>query len=335
MKKLFTTALVLLLAIPVRLAYGQTEPTLDVFDELALGRELLNNMQDNLGPMDSRLIEPIEQLADQLMLLNQFEEAHDLLDRAMQIARIEDGLYTDIQRPLLSKKIRNFANRGDWDAARENMEHLYWLYTEKSRFIDQELIDDLVELSRFHLRALAEDASFYQGYHFNRSAEIRWIALAVAQTLWSETDKRLVPMIYEQLRQLHLQTVALWNGGPASYQLRKVGPGLDAMRGRYDVNETFYLSGLGLINSLYGIFASGESPDAEALAMTNVYLGDWHILYDKPEEATETYRLAYEEMLAAGVDESLVNELWDQPMVIPDTEFYSTVEAAVVAGLRA
>ena len=37
MKKLFTTALVLLLAIPVRLAYGQTEPTLDVFDELALG----------------------------------------------------------------------------------------------------------------------------------------------------------------------------------------------------------------------------------------------------------------------------------------------------------
>ena len=333
MTKLLSPALALLLAFPVGIAYGQPVPdsTPNVIDELALGRELLNDMQDTLGPMDSRLIEPIEQLADNLMMLNQFDEAHDLLDRAMQIARIEDGLYTDIQRPLLSKKISNFANRGNWEAARENMEHLYWLYTEKSRFIDQELIDDLLELSRFHLRAVAEDDSFYQGYHFGRSAEIRWIALAVAQTLWSENDVRLVPMIYEQLRQLHLQTVALWNGGPTSYQLRKVGPGLEAMRGRYDVNETFYLSGLGLLNRLYEIYAAGESPDAEALAMTNVYLGDWHILYDKPEAATEMYRLAYKEMLAVGVGEPLVNELWNQPMVIPDTEFYSTVEAAVVA----
>ena len=331
MTKLLSPALALLLAIPVGIAYGQPDPALNVLDELALGRELLNDMQDTLGPMDTRLIEPIEQLADNLMMLNQFDEAHDLLDRAMQIARIEDGLYTDIQRPLLSKKIGNFANRGNWEAARENMEHLYWLYTEKSKFIDQELIDDLLELSRFHLRALAEDDSFYQGYHFSRSAEIRWIAIAVAQTLWSENDARLAPMIYEQLRQLHLQTVALWNGGPASYQLRKVGPGLEAMRGRYDVNETFYLSGLGLLNRLYEVYAGGESPDAEALAMTNVYLGDWHILYDKPEAATKIYRQAYKEMLATGVDESLVNELWDQPIVIPDTKFYSTVEAAVVA----
>jgi len=97
------------------------------------------------------------------------------------------------------------------------------------------------------------------------------------------------------------------------------------------VNETFYLSGLGLINRIYEVYAGGESPDAEALAMTNVYLGDWHILYDKPEAATEIYRLAYDEMLATGVDESLVIELWNQPMVIPYTEFYSTVEAAVVA----
>ena len=62
---------------------------------------LLNDQQDRFGSLDSRLLEPLEQLADMLMQQNQFDEAHVMLDRAMQIARVDDGLYTEIQRPLL------------------------------------------------------------------------------------------------------------------------------------------------------------------------------------------------------------------------------------------
>lgn len=331
LKKLLTAVLLTILASPIGSAFGQAGPRLDPSDELARSRALLNEQQDRFGPVDSRLIEPLEQLADRLMLVNQFDEAHALLDRAMQIARVENGLYTESQRPLLEKKIENFANRGDWEGARESLEHLFWLYTDKSLRIDEPLIDDLLELSRVHLRALAEDESLFQGFHFRRAAQIRWIALGVAQTLWSRTDERLAPIVYEQLRQFHLQTIALQRGGSASYSLRQITPGSTIMRDRSDVNESFYLTGIGLLDGLFSIYAESDSPDPEALAMTNVYLADWHILYNQPQIALETYRQAYQELLAAGVDAARANELFSQPRVIPDTEFYPSAEAAVMA----
>ena len=331
MKKLLIAALLTFLASTVGFVYGQTVPSLGSLDELALSRAFLNEQENRLGALDLRLIEPLTQLADELMLLNEFDEAHALLDRAMQIARVEAGLYTEIQRPLLEKKIENFVNRGDWESAREIMEHLFRLYIEKSLRIDQVLIDDLLELSRMHLRALAEDDSLLQGYHFRRASRIHWIALSVAQTLWGKTDERLVPIIYEQLRQFHLQTVALSQGGPTSYALRRIAPSSGILRNRSDVNESIYLTGMGLIDNLFTIYAESESPNPEAIAMTDVYLADWHILYNRPKDAIETYRRAYQGLLAVGVEASQVNEFFSQPTVIPDTEFYASVETAVTA----
>jgi len=327
MKKRLTAVLLIFLASTTGSVYGQAVPPLDSVDELSLSRAFLNEQENRFGALDARLIEPLEQLADQLMLLSQFDEAHALLDRAMQIARVEGGLYTEIQRPLLEKKIENYANRRDWKSARESMEHLFWLYTDKSLRIDQVLIDDLLQLSRVHLRALAEDDSLLQAYHFRRASRIHWLALSVAQTLWGKTDERLVPIIYEQLRQFHLQTAALRQGGPVSYALRRIAPGSGILRDRSDVIESIYLTGTGLVDNLFSIYAESEPPNPEAIAMTNVYLADWHILYDQPGAALETYRQAYQELLAAGVDATLANEFFSQPMVIPDTEFHASVAA--------
>lgn len=331
MKKLQAAMLLTFLALPIGSVFGQNEPSPGPIDELERSRALLNELQDRFGAMDVRLLEPLEQMADRLMLASRFDEAHVMLDRAMQIARVEEGLYTEVQRPLLEKKIENFANRGDWEDAREGMDHLLWLYSYKSRRIDQALIDDLLELSRLHLRALAEDASFFQGYHFRQSTRIRWLALGVAGRLWGNTDERLVPIIYEQIRQFHLQSVALEQGGPTSYSLRQIAPDSGILRERRDVNESYYLSGVGLIDSLFAVYAQNETPNPEAIAMTNVYLGDWHLLYSKPGVAEESYRQAYQEFLAAGVDAQLLNEFFSQPIVIPDANFYASVESAVAA----
>lgn len=331
MSKPLVAAIAFLVAAHVGVAAGQTRPLPDPIEDLERARALLSSQQDRFGPMDARLIEPLEQLADQFMRNNQFDQAHDALDRAMQITRVQGGLYTDLQRPLLRKKIDNFANRGDWEGARENMEHLLWLYTKKSEFINRDLIEDLLALARVHLRGVAEDIGFMQGYHFQRSEQIRWMAIGAAERLWGKTDTRLVPIIYEQLRQLHLQRVALWRGGSTSYALRKVAPGSDIMQDRDEVEQTFYQTGLGLISSLYSIYAQGESPDPEAVAMTNLYLADWHILYGEAQVATEAYQQTYRELLAAEVEAALLNELFAQPTVLPDTEFYPSVEAAVAA----
>lgn len=331
MKKLFTPVFMILLVISVKNAHGQSDSARDSVQELELARTLLSDMQDSLDSMDPRLLEPLEQLADSLIQLHQFDEAHNYLDRAIQIARVEGGLYAESQRPLLVKKIENYTYLDDWDSAREDLEHLSWLYTTKSRRIDENLVEDLVDLSRMHLRALVEDDSYFQGYHLRQSTRMRGIALAVAERIWSRTDERLAPMIYDQLRQLHMQTSALWHGGPASLELRQFAPGVGTRRSRFDVNKDHYLAGLRLLNELYGIYSAEEPQNLEGLAMVTVYRADWHVLYDKLGIAEDTYRLAYDRLVKSGVEASLLDELFSQPMIIPDTKFHTTVRDAVVA----
>lgn len=331
MKKLLTTVFMILLAISVKNAIGQSEPARDSIQELELARTLVSDMQDSLGSMNPRLLEPLEQLADSLIQLNQFDEAHNYLDRAIQIARVEDGLYAEYQRPLLIKKIENYTYLGDWGSAREDLEHLSWLYTTKSRRIDENLVEDLLDLSRIHLRAMVEDDSSFQGYHLRQSTRIQGIALSVAEEVWGRTDERLAPMIYDLLRQLHIQTSALWHGGPASSVFRQDTPGVGSRRSRFDVNKGFYLVGLSLLNELDGIYAAEEPQNFEGLAMVTVYRADWHILYDKLGNAEDTYRLAYDSLVMAGVEASLLDELFSQPMIIPATKFHATVRGAIVA----
>lgn len=331
MKKLFTTVLVLILAISVKNASGQTDPTPASIQELEDARALLSDMEDSFGLVNPRLLEPIENLADTLIQLEQYDEADEHLDRAIRIIRAEGGLYTEYQRPLFVKKVENYSKQGDWGGARENLEHLSWLYTTKSIILDEKLVEDLLLLSHIHLRALVEDLSFFQGYHLTQSARTQGMALAVAKSIWGATDERIVPMIYDQLRLLHMQTSALWHGGPASLVLRQEVATEGAYSSRYDLNEAHYLAGLLLLDELVEIYAEDERKNLEGLAMAKVYLADWHILYDKPREAEETYRLAYEGLLTAGVEASVLDELFSQPLIIPDTRFYAAAEDAVVA----
>ncbi|MCH7670712.1 MAG: hypothetical protein IIB72_00945 [Proteobacteria bacterium] len=47
------------------------------------------------------------------------------LGRAVQLARITNGLYTPRQLPILRKRVENAANRGDWKAVLNQIMELY------------------------------------------------------------------------------------------------------------------------------------------------------------------------------------------------------------------
>lgn len=309
--------------------FAQTVSRADIQDELELSRELLLGLEETAGYMNLSLVELIEQIADRLMVLNEFDEAHAMLDRALQITRINQGLYTEDQLPFLFKKIENYANQRNWDKARQQMEHLLWLYQTKRILLAEDLVDELLQFSSFHLRAITEDAEAWQGYHFRKATQLKWMALAVAERIWGETDPRLAPILYSQITQFHLQKVAVEHGGSTGYTLREILPGSRIARERVTVRNSYYFTGLALLNRLQKIYANAESPDLEGLAMSSLYLADWQALYNRPEEALTNYRLAYQRLIEAEVEPGPINDLFSQPMVLPAAEFYPSVNQAL------
>lgn len=293
--------------------------------------EQLEALESNVANTDLVLAEPLFQLAEEYRRRGRFADAHSALDRGMQIVRMSGGLYTRDQLPYLEKKIENFSDWGDWESARELMEHLLWLHRNKTTQIDQPLLDDLMELARLHIRGISEDSQEFQTYHFRRASASNWLAVAAAERLWTRTDERLIPMLYSLLQQYHLQTVAVERGGRTGYELRQIVPGSDWVRDRSDMVRYFYQTGLRLLRQMEDIYKATEPLNAEALAMTQLYKADWHVMYSEREAALESYSVAFNGLLEAGVSRELADRYFARASLLPDTEFHSSLSNALAS----
>lgn len=324
-----TRILLLVLAMSAGTAFSQANP---VSVELALdtAQTQLAELETRYGSNAPELIETLEALADILMQREGFDEAHYLLDRAQQIVRIEEGLYTHSQYRLLHKKIANHMNAGSWQSARQLQDHLYWLFTRKNPGPDQSLIDTLLLSSDLHLRGATRDDPAYQGYHYRRAETLNRFAIVVAEAVWSPLDPRHADLLYQQLKHSYLQAIALQKPGPGGRSLRTTTDG-----GQYLLEVDLLLSihrgnGYLYLHRLRDFFLNREQPDYEAAAMMTLYTADWQLLFGQREQAVNSYAQAYNELLMASVSESDLEMLFDQPVLIPAREFSVSVATAVL-----
>lgn len=316
------------------ISLAQTGNPAEFHLELENSRQLVNSLESYTNHHDPRLAEPLLQLADKLIAAGEFAEAHETIDRGMQIVRINEGLYTRSQLPFLKKKIENYTRWSDWDSARDQMQHLFWLYRTKSRVIDRVLIDDLQALSAMHLRGVTEDLEEYQSYHLRRAVSANWMALAAGEALWGKDDQRLAPVIYNLVTHYHLQAAAVERGGRVAYELRQIAPGSDWVRERADAQRFFYYTGLRLLRQLRAIYEAADPPNPEGLAMSDLYLADWQVMFSRNSEALVSYKQAWQGLQSAAIDPALIQAFFNQPSLLPEPEFHDSLAAAMAARSR-
>ncbi len=319
------------LSLPGSFSLAQQIPPDVLVRNLENSRAALEQIEDSIGISNVRLLESLEQLAESLIALNLYVEAHGVLDRAIQITRANEGLFTPMQRDLQVRKIENLIFQRDWESARAGMEHLNWLYVNKSLQIDAELIDDLFYLSELHIRGIGEDFIGQQSTHFRKAATLNWAALNLAKALWGEHDPRLSPMAYRLVKQYHAQLVALERGERISIELREVVPGSGWVRERKAVKQAFYLLGIQLLNQIKNIHANAEPPDRQGMAMADLYIGDWQVIFSRANDAKLSYSEGYAGLQAAGVDKARIDEFFVNPIVLPEADFYAAVDVALLA----
>ena len=322
-------ALVLILVLPSILIAQSLDQDLPLGD---LDRALANlrGLERNLSPMDRGLVEPLEFVADQLILEGRYEQAHRALDRAIQIVRISEGLFTPSQFPYQEKKILNIVNAGNWDDARAQLDHLFWLYTKKATFVTPELMAGLVAMSNIHLRGVSEDLQAHQAFHLRNGSRANWLALAVAEALWGAENPMLVPIIYNTLNNLYLEKVATDRSGLTSRNLREVAVG-NTIRTRAVeyMDVVYYQMGSRLLNQIKGIYSVQEPVNLEAVAMAQLYIADWDALFRQGENALATYKAAFNSLTEVVQDEAAINAFFDRPKLLPEPQFYPSLKQAL------
>ena len=300
------------------------QPTLlQRYDDLDNAISRVEVLELEYGQNSFALAEPLAELAGLYSEHGRYDDAYRALDRATLIIRRDRGLYTREQIPFLRQKIENFAASLDWENAREQMEHIYWFYLQKSSIVAPNLIEDLLHLSDMHLRGVNEDFIIHQSYHFRRALTLNWAALAVAEKIHTSSDKILVPIIYNLLKQYYLQLVAVNHGGSLGYQLREIYPGSNLVRSRSDTRKYFYYMGRRLLNQLAAIYADSDNSNIEALAMVSLYTADWQVMFGLHAEALQSYRNSFKEL--EEISPNLVRAVFRSPRIIPVSDFYDSM----------
>jgi tetratricopeptide (TPR) repeat protein len=312
---------------------GQSASETETLNELEAYREQINELEVSIGRYDLGLIAPLAQLAEVAISLEQFDESHDVLDRAVQIYRSNEGLYTENQLPLLQMMAANSARRGDWGHVNDTLEHLLWLYTNKHRGLDSNLVDELMQLSDLHFEAIVGDDVEMQSFHFRKASEISWIAIRVAETIWQPSDERLPGLYYDLARQFYLQAIAMSNGGRIAYELREIVPESGWVRSRAVSKNRLYNSGVRLFHSMRQVYETAEPLNAEALAMVDLYLADWELVFGQ-KSAETSYQMAFDGLLESGITIDSLHEFFDEPLLIPVPKFYSSITQASTAKLQ-
>ena len=330
MKKLALTIISVAVVTVVPLAPAQSQDPATLQMELQRSRALLYDLETQGDHLNPALAEPLAQMADRHMQLGQYPEAHAAIDRAVQVTRINEGLYTASQVPLLKMKMENLFRWGNWAPARDQLEHVYWLFRTRME-VNNGLVDDFMDLSDLHLRAVAGDSAEYQTWHLRRAEGANRWAILVGEAIWGETDQRLPSMYYNLAKQYHIQAAAIQGGGRVAYELRQVTPGANVMRDRLDARRFYYFSGLRALKRIRQIYANSESPDLEGQAMANLYLADWQVLFGRNEEALESYQLAYAQLTEAQVDGDNLASFFSKPTLVPEPDFYPQLGQALAA----
>ena len=331
MCKMQRISVCLLFASAAAFAQDPTAENLRTIEELEAAQEILIAAEAETDRYSMELVEPIEQLANRMMALNQFEEADELLDRAVQITRVNSGLHTPAQLSLIRKRIDNFSNRQAWDDARDQMNYLFTYYLRVPVLLNESLLQDFLVLTNQHLRGATEDSRIERGRHLSRVYQLNWAMISTARKLYGENSPELVPYLYRQVQHFYLFKKGNDAGGRATTNANYYYPLNGNTRGwaKFSTRARFYREGLRLLAQIRSIYNANGPEYAEALAMSELYIGDWFMLFDHAGLAMDSYESAYASLRAAGFSDGRINALFGMPRILPVQQFYPSVDAAL------
>lgn len=275
-------------------------------------------IEQNGGAWDQALTEELAALG----ALQQQDGAHpqaiDTLSRAMHINRINEGLHTLGQVPLVERMIDSYAALGDWPSVDLYQNYLYFIQQKAYGSDDPRLIPVLHRLGQWNIEAfnlgfgdplggrlstaqlLFNAATRMVGIHFGRNDE-RYVSYlrSVAHSAYlvslhpdqmSEIDRIDYLTSRENLRRQLNE--------PRSPEPRGYQAGVDALQEVVDIYRE-----------------EGSEPYKLAEALANQ--ADWQLMFDRFRAAQEIYEEAWQVLAETENGEELIAQLFGQVRPIP------------------
>jgi hypothetical protein len=288
----------------------------------------LENLENQLGRYHLQLLEPLQQLAFLQVQANRFSDAEASLDRAVQIARLGNGLFTNTQYRLLQLSIEINIQRKDWEQAEEQLEHFTWLIQEKFDGAYREELKQMQWLSDTHLQAALQGDSTRRAKHLIAATSLNELAVQRAQITHQADNQLYAELLYSLAQNYFIEMRGILGGGSTSYKLRQKAPDFEVIESRATAIYRRYWVGLEKLIMLRDLTAESDAFDQEAVALAELYIADWKLIFDETANISEEYSIALQALSEAGVAATELNRFFAQPVSLPRPELHLTFSEA-------
>ncbi|WP_461520912.1 energy transducer TonB [Porticoccus sp.] len=293
-------------------------------------RAAITEHEAQLGPFDAELGEMNYSLGKTLQLRYRFQEAIETYRHAMHLKRVNDGVFSLTQEPMLRGMIESQSALGQIDDAGEHYQQLLWLYRKSYGDDDPRLISIMEEISRWHMQVYNRRGTQDDIYHLLVSYGMYTYAISIATQQYGAYDLRLVSLLeHSALANYYLSThnktfPSSWeNAVMASYD--RV-PRLPGMGEELSLNRNYYQNGRRDYKRMFDVLENNPAAKPEDIAKGYVSLGDWLLLFDKTTQGMHAYEKAVTILTRPEVDNGLTGELFGAPIMLPrpaETEYWT------------
>ncbi|MFT4817173.1 MAG: tetratricopeptide (TPR) repeat protein [Pseudohongiellaceae bacterium] len=142
------------------------------------------------GENDPALIEVLVQLADRQSLSGEYENAISHLKEALQVSRINNGLYHYSQIDIVDDLIANETLMGNWEAVNSHYELEENLYRRLFGLTDARLEVGLEKVTAWHISAINQNLDDNAHEHLIKLKELLNIRLDIVENLLGNDNAR-------------------------------------------------------------------------------------------------------------------------------------------------
>lgn len=291
------------------------------------------------GPYEARLSQELLSLGNVYQQQGDQQQALGIYDKALHVNRINNGLYSLSQKPIIEAIIDSYFSLGDLVTANDQQEYLFYLQKKAYKQSSPEFIPILEAFADWNILAFSLPLGVTTAHGPDTPAfNIATNTLDKPEIFQSFLIKRLVnaQKAYRSISQILLnnygveeprllkaeQQMALINYFFFIYFETKYETQFyDYDTAMASTSSMGYRNGRDAFQRRIQYLQEMEDTSPEDLAMAMVELGDWYVISRKRTAAAGQYEEARKILLASEASESRINEILDTPYLSPIPNF--------------
>ncbi|MEP6160563.1 MAG: hypothetical protein ABJ171_09360 [Halieaceae bacterium] len=283
----------------------------------------VENAEFDGGAYSADLAEPLQDMGRAYQSEEKHPQAIVFFNRALHLSRINEGLYSETQLPLLSSLIDSHLAMGQLQDVDAKQDYRFRIQQRVYESGDPALMEATLEYSDWQRQAYLDG---FSGNTYRRVVDIYDVNTRQIDTLEAadEADPKLIPHLYQRMQAEYL--VSQYEGEKeAEFQLNLTGAmepqfglstDLAAQRFQY-LREFNYRNGIKTMQQVVTIMEQQEGPDPVQLAQAKIALADWHLWWDNVARAVQSYEEAWQLLETDGSRLTDPNALFQGPVELP------------------